>query len=1822
MLDSPSKEICVYREEGVKENEELFRSNASRLEGQVDKARTANNEKGLLLGNWGVNSWLSTAAAMEVQTTTPVATASDFSREKKYDCAPMRVKRSEYGSAPGRRDGENGIPPETTRQPATSSGTILTCESMSTNEQKLETRTCKELVCCCQMNPLRLENFKNSFQDKPGFKYMCTHVMFAIGSQVARYAQKNSAPITGLQGNKRRILCHMVSGKTDYVMGQKPMNRELKLGSTRDSGSAGFLGDLPFPCPFIPATLHTHPQPPTSALKTSLLRATKISSLTHSSHDPGLRYRQVVRVALREEGGGGPPQLNNAPTQADATRAAASFHDRSDYREGHRHGSVRPTSSVQLDTASGIMFLVGTARHRYKEMRRAVLITSVMHNFNGETEIPGENPPPAQQQRPSHFRKAVTSRAVQYRNIYRSRNIISEISHTRIWSNSVERFIAKKVKFHECGNRERGSVDEHDRSVGGRCTNTQTWRPEPVAADIRQSPTRSRHHNKRPRSLSFRYRKTFLACSGVREYNDYVVQCFKVWPFQEITFAHAHCCKPRRCKQELLCMRTLTFASRNVTLVRQRPIRTEKSVLLTGNFFYNGKITPISNQNQDIALPAVNQSQLPSPSHKAAQQSHGQQLDELAVTQSRADRCPRVSGAMLSAVRPTTVEGCVAEETYGEYDDPGKNVEVLIVVFQPRADTSSLVARRIIVLEDPTLPRKDSHYVRMDVIAEDGFISNSIKIMDAGVGSPTFLTGQADVLPFCAAEYVTRRRRLPAANQYRSGRHTVEKVLVVFVDAPVLAWVQSSSVFSGAPIAEEFAQLLRREWTIDASWFICTVKCSIVTCRLSSTNRRSRRSPRTLMARGAPQFPRQLFPEAPFVHSRYTITTDTPASLSVALHTLFTSPRHGPYVMGYALQMALLAGGHNTVIRMCSHAGLRTDLAPPTLVKERGRTTCKVPTTGGQASLQVLPPTRRAAIDQMIPSPGRSGPTFAELPSYTGATVSKEHSVGLLQISDCRGRGGRAVNPPASHHGEPDSPAGSPDIRMWEPCRMMPWGFLGDLPFPPALSFQRCSILTSITLIGSQDLAVKSHQNLFTSFKRIARACAGVRRAREVLLGRTLHTPISLWFTVYNIALFQLHATWLPLTPQYQLCSQLVDDRPIMNAVKYKVVSGVVWTNRTMVGMRAVAEARLTLHAGGHKVGQKYTAITGTMSPTKNKRTAAKTAKIPGREKKKKKKKRALTNSVGAQKDTIITCLLYHNGGCRLCHSDVRAELENEKSGGKNSEGEQEGIATPSSRPPSRVMRASAALGAHSSLISHKHLARLLTLLLGGEGNSYRQSPLPLHHLSDHRSFYLLNFLALHEEKKVCLHRQQCRPTINNGGGRSLHCGKPRSSGDLDSIPGRSPDYHTFTFVPNCKHLGEPAGDETFNGGARPCRVVTTPGPTLTNPSQIVPLPPPAVEPAEPHWRTIVSADSNARALAGAGIGAIYHFPPLLPLSLPFLNDPSPLRPSETVSAPDHRWLGRKNILEAELQQAYRKVGSNREWTIYVSHRIGINALFPQTVRDNRRDGRHYTASGITLRVALQVGEWHYTASGITGRRVALHCEWHYRNEGTKGFIFLQFIQLCFYIAEPTFTHNDIYDLKLQELVVKEIALMHKDAPTVPTASRFKLFLSALALFLRRCDIPSIYYEESWKLGGGIPTRLILRHNSIYRHYFVCHNADLPWHSQLVRRRAGLRCGRFWVRIPEKGMGVSEWHRGTLIGLIQYNIIQCHKVTPAYGTSLQNNVRNWKLCEFNGVWARIRSLMKMQLQDAAGSVSDSRSQQATSLYSHPGEFVDSPDDDN
>ncbi|KAJ8874544.1 hypothetical protein PR048_025407 [Dryococelus australis] len=64
------------------------------------------------------------------------------------------------------------------------------------------------------------------------------------------------------------------------------------------------------------------------------------------------------------------------------------------------------------------------------------------------------------------------------------------------------------------------------------------------------------------------------------------------------------------------------------------------------------------------------------------------------------------------------------------------------------------------------------------------------------------------------------------------------------------------------------------------------------------------------------------------------------------------------------------------------------------------------------------------------------------------------------------GRGGVAVSPLASHQGEQGSP---PNFRMRESCRTIPLPALY-----PALALRRCSILTLLTLVGTEDAQISS----------------------------------------------------------------------------------------------------------------------------------------------------------------------------------------------------------------------------------------------------------------------------------------------------------------------------------------------------------------------------------------------------------------------------------------------------------------------------------------------------------------------------------------------------------------------------------------------------------------------------------------------------------------------------------------------------------------------------------------------------------------------------
>ncbi|KAJ8894025.1 hypothetical protein PR048_006635 [Dryococelus australis] len=77
----------------------------------------------------------------------------------------------------------------------------------------------------------------------------------------------------------------------------------------------------------------------------------------------------------------------------------------------------------------------------------------------------------------------------------------------------------------------------------------------------------------------------------------------------------------------------------------------------------------------------------------------------------------------------------------------------------------------------------------------------------------------------------------------------------------------------------------------------------------------------------------------------------------------------------------------------------------------------------------------------------------------------------------------RLARSPLTKANRVQTPAGSPNFRKWESYRTMPLVggfFFRASPVSPAPSFRRRSILTSITLIGSQALAGKSLLNLFT----------------------------------------------------------------------------------------------------------------------------------------------------------------------------------------------------------------------------------------------------------------------------------------------------------------------------------------------------------------------------------------------------------------------------------------------------------------------------------------------------------------------------------------------------------------------------------------------------------------------------------------------------------------------------------------------------------------------------------------------------------------------
>ncbi|KAJ8883376.1 hypothetical protein PR048_015219 [Dryococelus australis] len=121
-----------------------------------------------------------------------------------------------------------------------------------------------------------------------------------------------------------------------------------------------------------------------------------------------------------------------------------------------------------------------------------------------------------------------------------------------------------------------------------------------------------------------------------------------------------------------------------------------------------------------------------------------------------------------------------------------------------------------------------------------------------------------------------------------------------------------------------------------------------------------------------------------------------------------------------------------------------------------------------------------------------------EYPSTNGIVQHDSHVVGRrFKVT--------ALSTLTSHQGEPG-------FRKWESCRTMPLvgGFSRGSPVFPAPSFLRRSIFTSITLISSEDLAVKSRLYLFThSLNPSLRGIFGGEEAVDGLKAKFSHVDAS-----------------------------------------------------------------------------------------------------------------------------------------------------------------------------------------------------------------------------------------------------------------------------------------------------------------------------------------------------------------------------------------------------------------------------------------------------------------------------------------------------------------------------------------------------------------------------------------------------------------------------------------------------------------------------------------------------------------------------------------
>ncbi|KAJ8867283.1 hypothetical protein PR048_031082 [Dryococelus australis] len=161
----------------------------------------------------------------------------------------------------------------------------------------------------------------------------------------------------------------------------------------------------------------------------------------------------------------------------------------------------------------------------------------------------------------------------------------------------------------------------------------------------------------------------------------------------------------------------------------------------------------------------------------------------------------------------------------------------------------------------------------------------------------------------------------------------------------------------------------------------------------------------------------------------------------------------------------------------------------------------------------------------------------------------------------------RLARPPPTRANRAQCPAESPDFLKWESCRTMPLvgGASRGSPVFPAPSFRCRSIFTSITLIGSQDLVVKSRPNLFTQISS--------RLVNRVQSSACSFPDFRKWESCKTTPLVAGFSRGSPVSPVivFRLCPyshRIPSSSALKNSLtNRKIVSGNTGTNTTKIAV-------------------------------------------------------------------------------------------------------------------------------------------------------------------------------------------------------------------------------------------------------------------------------------------------------------------------------------------------------------------------------------------------------------------------------------------------------------------------------------------------------------------------------------------------------------------------------------------------------------------------------------------------------------------------------